>query len=134
MAKPPTRGDRAITFIEHFCKIPSGAMVGQPLRLMPFQKDFIRGVLDNPAGTRQAYLSIGRKNGKGLALDTPIPTPSGWTTMGKLREGDVLLDETGQPCSVEFLSPVHTDLRCWKLTFFDGSSVVADEQHKSRSG
>ena len=26
--------------------------------------------------------------GKGLALTTPIATPTGWTTMGALREGD----------------------------------------------
>lgn len=59
-----TRGERAIRFIEHYCKIPSGAQVGQSLKLMPFQKQFIRDVLDNPAGTRRAYLSVGRKNGK----------------------------------------------------------------------
>lgn len=59
-----SRGERAIRFIEHYCKIPSGAKVGQPLKLMPFQKQFIRDVLDNHAGTRRAYLSVGRKNGK----------------------------------------------------------------------
>lgn len=59
-----TRGERAIRFIEHYCKIPSGAQVGKPLKLMPFQRQFIRDVLDNQAGTRRAYLSVGRKNGK----------------------------------------------------------------------
>ena len=28
--------------------------------------------------------------GKALALDTPLPTPTGWTTMGKVRVGDQL--------------------------------------------
>jgi hypothetical protein len=59
MANPLTRGDRAIAFIENFCKIPSGAKVGQQIKLEKFQKDFIRAVLDNPTGTRRAYLSIG---------------------------------------------------------------------------
>lgn len=39
-------------------------MVGQPFKLLDFQRRFILEVYDNPAGTRRAYLSIGRKNGK----------------------------------------------------------------------
>jgi phage terminase large subunit-like protein len=38
--------------------------VGQPIKLMPFQKRFILEIYDNPVGTRRAYLSVGRKNGK----------------------------------------------------------------------
>jgi hypothetical protein len=30
---------------------------------------------------------------KALALDTPIPTPSGWSTMGALEVGDCVFDE-----------------------------------------
>lgn len=32
-----------------------------------------------------------------LALDTPIPTPSGWTTMAKLKVGDKVFGSDGQP-------------------------------------
>ena len=59
-----TRAERVILFIEHFCKVPEGGLVGQPIRLEPFQKDFIRAIYDNKAGTKKAYLSIARKNGK----------------------------------------------------------------------
>lgn len=59
-----TRGERVIQFIERYLKVPEGALVGQPLRLEPFQKKFIRAIYDNPQGTRRAYLSIARKNGK----------------------------------------------------------------------
>ena len=38
--------------------------MGQPIKLMPFQKRFILEIYDNPVGTRRAYLSVGRKNGK----------------------------------------------------------------------
>ena len=34
--------------------------------------------------------------GKALALDTPIPTPDGWTTMGTVRVGDLVLTPHGQ--------------------------------------
>ena len=59
-----TRGERVIAFIERFCIVPEGKLIGQPMRLDPFQKDFILAVYDNPAGTDMAILSIARKNGK----------------------------------------------------------------------
>jgi len=45
-------------------KVPEGEHVGQPIHLDEFQKRFILEVYDNPHGTRRAYLSIARKNGK----------------------------------------------------------------------
>lgn len=59
-----TRAARIIEFIERYCLVPDGAQVGQPLVLAEFQKQFIRDVYDNPAGTRRALLSVSRKNGK----------------------------------------------------------------------
>ncbi|MBV7454805.1 terminase large subunit [Acidovorax sp. sif1233] len=59
-----TRADRVIEFIQRYCLVPDGAQVGQPLVLDQFQKDFIRAIYDNPAGTRRAILSVSRKNGK----------------------------------------------------------------------
>lgn len=59
-----TRGERVIGFIERHCLIPEGEHVGKPMVLEPFQKRFILEVYDNPRGTRRAYLSIARKNGK----------------------------------------------------------------------
>jgi len=60
----PSRGDRVIAFIHRYCLVPEGSLLGKPLVLQEFQKDFIRAVYDNPAGTSRAYLSIARKNGK----------------------------------------------------------------------
>lgn len=59
-----TRAEKIIRFIEGYCRVPEGALVGQPMVLADFQKDFIRDTYDNPAGTRRAILSIARKNGK----------------------------------------------------------------------
>ena len=58
------RGASVIAFIERYCLIPDGAGVGKPMRLADFQKEFIRAIYDNPAGTRCGLLSIARKNGK----------------------------------------------------------------------
>lgn len=63
-SKRLTRAGRVIAFVETYCVVPEGALVGRPLRLERFQKDFIRAIYDNKSGTRRAILSIARKNGK----------------------------------------------------------------------
>ncbi|MEN7471168.1 terminase large subunit domain-containing protein, partial [Providencia stuartii] len=59
-----TRGERVIAFIERYCIVPEGELLGQPMRLDDFQKRFILAIYDNPHRTDKAYLSIARKNGK----------------------------------------------------------------------
>ncbi|MFC0988590.1 terminase large subunit [Pasteurella multocida] len=59
-----TTGEKVIAFIEKYCLVPEGALVGQPIKLEDFQKNFIFEVYDNPNGTNHGILSIGRKNGK----------------------------------------------------------------------
>ena len=43
---------------------------------------------------------VGRVEGKALALDTEIPTPAGWTTIGELNEGDLVFHADGTPVPV----------------------------------
>jgi phage terminase large subunit-like protein len=57
-----TRGDRNIQWIEAYCFVPEGKMVGRPLVLRPWQREIIKGIYDTP--TRSAIISFGRKNGK----------------------------------------------------------------------
>lgn len=67
-AKALTRGERNIAWIERFCRVPEGRDVGKPVKLRKWQQTEIKRIYDNPAGTRRAILSFGRKNGKtGLA-------------------------------------------------------------------
>jgi hypothetical protein len=61
---PRPSGDDIIWWIENTCYIPEGGKVGQPVRLIKFQKDLIRAIYDNPAGTRRAIISFPRKNAK----------------------------------------------------------------------
>lgn len=68
--------------------------------------------------------------GKALALDTPIPTPAGWSTMGALRVGDQVFDEQGQPCRVTFATPVQSNRLCYEVLFSDGERIVADADHQ----
>lgn len=58
------RGNRNIAWIQEHCRVPEGRDVGKPVRLRPWQKADIRKIYDNPAGTRRAIISFGRKNAK----------------------------------------------------------------------
>ncbi|MES0832232.1 replicative DNA helicase [Nocardiopsis tropica] len=68
--------------------------------------------------------------GKALALDTPLPTPEGWTTMGEVEVGDRLLAADGTPTRVVAATEAMTDRPCFELTFDDGTTVIADAEHQ----
>jgi phage terminase large subunit-like protein len=63
-----TRGEKVCAFIERFCLVPEGKFVGQPIKLMKFQREFILAIYDNKHGTSRAYLSVARKNGKSALI------------------------------------------------------------------
>jgi hypothetical protein len=67
--------------------------------------------------------------GKALDVNTPIPTPTGWTTMGELQPGDDVFDEAGVPCRVVAKSGILRE-PTYRLTFSDGAEIVAGERHQ----
>ncbi len=68
--------------------------------------------------------------GKALALDTPLPTPTGWTTMGDVAVGDLLIDADGRPTRVVAATAVMAGRPCFEVEFSDGSVIVADAEHQ----
>ncbi|PZP58804.1 MAG: hypothetical protein DI604_33105, partial [Delftia acidovorans] len=114
---------------DHFQMWGSGGD-GSPFRPWKFQ----RGILDaigDPVIERVSVIKSAR-TGYALALDTPIPTASGWKTMGTVAEGDTLFDENGNTCAVTFKSEVFHDHECYRVTFDDGEQIVADAAHRWR--
>lgn len=65
---------------------------------------------------------------KGLPLDTKLPTPNGWTTMGEIQTGDEVFDQHGRVCSVVGKSRVKNK-PCYKITFDDTTSAICDDEH-----
>src|SRR5260370_13078736 len=59
-----TLGEEIIAWIEAECRVPEGALIGHPIELMDWQKREILRIYDNPATTRRAIISVGRKSGK----------------------------------------------------------------------
>ena len=68
--------------------------------------------------------------GKALALDTPLPTPYGWTTMGEVAVGDELLGADGQPTRVIAATEIMLGRPCYEIEFSDGTVIVADAEHQ----
>lgn len=66
---------------------------------------------------------------KGLPLDTEIPTINGWSTIKDLKVGDYIYDKDGFPTKIVNKSEVHYN-PCYKITFDNGKSIVADHEHK----
>ncbi|MDP3966909.1 MAG: replicative DNA helicase [Nocardioides sp.] len=68
--------------------------------------------------------------GKALALDTPLPTPTGGTTMGEVQVGDLLYGADGFSTRVVAATQVMQDRPCYEVAFSDGTTIVADAEHQ----
>jgi deoxycytidine triphosphate deaminase len=73
---------------------------------------------------------VARLEGKALALETEVPTPSGWTTMGDLRPGDVVFDGAGEPTLVVSATAPMRERPCVEVLLSDGTTVVCDTAHQ----
>jgi len=110
-------------------------MRGKPFLLEPWQKYCVYGMLifyypgTQERVVKESLIFIPRKNSKALALDTPIPTPCGWTTMGDLQEGDLVFGDDGMPARVLSTSEIFRGHDCYDVEFEDGERITADAGH-----
>lgn len=70
------------------------------------------------------------RTGKALDVDTPIPTPTGWTTMGELQVGAEILSPSGKPTTVIFATEFQYERPCYVVKFSDNETIVADADHR----
>ncbi|MDQ3503319.1 MAG: replicative DNA helicase, partial [Actinomycetota bacterium] len=87
--------------------------------------------LTNGLHPGQLVVIAGRPGlGKALALDTLLPTPTGWTTMAEVAVGDLLLAADGRPTAVVGATQIMVGRPCFEVVFSDGTRVVADADHQ----
>jgi len=79
--------------------------------------------------SREGFRPVFTAMDQALALDTPIPTPSGWTTMGEIETGDYVYGSSGQPVRVSEAKPVSNEHDCYRVAFADGTDVIASAGH-----
>jgi phage terminase large subunit-like protein len=83
-----------------------------------------------PTGDWRVWLILAGKGwGKRLCVDTPIPIPAGWSTMGELVAGDEIFDETGQICRVLEAHEISMEKNAYRVAFSDGSTIDACGEH-----
>jgi len=103
----------------------AGTMTGVPTGFTDLD------TLTNGLHPGQLVVVAGRPGlGKALAVDTPLPTPTGWTTMADVGVGDWLLGADGRPVQVVDATGVLVSRPCYEVEFSDGSLLVADAQHQ----
>jgi len=93
--------------------------------MWPFQERLVSNFHKN----RFNIAKMPRQVGKALALDTPIPTPEGWTTIGDIEVGDQILSPDGNSVSVTFKTETMINHQCYKIFFDNGEEIVADADH-----
>jgi len=79
---------------------------------------------------KRAIIWAHPESGKMLPLDTPIPTPSGWTNMGDLQVGDKVFDQHGLVTEVTWVSPVNETPESYTIYFDDGVEIKACADHQ----
>jgi hypothetical protein len=87
--------------------------------------DLLMGKYDKSSGQVTPFLM----DWKGLPLDTPILTTTGFKNMGSLQIGDLVFDQNGFPTKVTHVSEIHYN-PCYELKFDDGKSIIADQDHR----
>lgn len=97
--------------------------------LRSYQKTGARWLLDMPRGARGRLLADPMGFGKALDVNTPVPTPDGWTTMGALRDGAIIIGGDSRACTVVRAWPVKP-LPLFRVWFSDGSYLDACGEHQ----
>ena len=80
-----------VYFAENYIKIVNVDEGLVPFNMYPFQ----RKLIENFHNHRFNICKMPRQVGKMLSLDTPIPTPEGWSTIHDLKIGDIIFGRDG---------------------------------------
>lgn len=112
-------------FAEHFYVITHPILGSQIINLYPYQHT----LLENLQNNRFNIFMTSRQMGKACTLDTPIITPTGFTTMRDIEVGDVIYGKDGKEATVSFITEVMNDKVVYEIEFDDGEKIKACEEH-----
>ena len=132
----PTLGYLVSDWMEDHLIVPDRDDKGKPFRVTDEQLNHLlwtyRLVPDaKPEMRSRAFRYYGAmliRPQKALALDTSVATPTGWSTMGDLRVGDVVFDRAGEQTTVLAKSPIWNG-PTYRVRFSDGAEIVASGDH-----
>ena len=118
--------DDIVYFAENFFYIVNLDRGKETIKLYDAQKEALRTLVEN----RFVSLLSCRQAGKALSLNTPIATTKGWKKLGELTLEDQIYGSDGQPINITHLHPIEHNRPCYKVTFDNGETIIADEDHE----
>ena len=98
-----------------------------PERIMFAEEYKIAGMSDLIIDIDAVYFDVG--DWKGLPIDTPIFTNSGWKTMGTISKNDMVYDMNGELTNILHLSDVKNK-KCFKIKFDNNEEIISDFEHR----
>ena len=66
---------------------------------------------------------------KGLDLNTPILTTTGFKFLKNITKSDTIFDKDGNETNILNISEIHHN-PCYKITFDNGEEIIADHEHR----
>jgi len=108
---------RAVTS-DLYVPVPAG------LKFAPYQLAGIAFIRDH----KDTLLGDDMGIGKDQPLDAKILTPQGWTTMGKVKKGQLIIGSDGCAYPVENVYP-QGERKIFRVTFQDGATTECGENH-----
>lgn len=117
-----TAADRAEAILDTIIKAKGGTR-------REGQVQMAREVATSLHSQKPLLIQGGTGIGKALDIDTPIPTPNGFVRMGDLKVGDWVFNEEGLPVRVTDAFAFLEGRDCYRVTFSDGSEIIADGTH-----
>ena len=117
--------DDIIYFAENFFQVVTLDKGKHKIELYEAQRRILRSLVER----RFLACCASRQVGKSLSINTLVLTNKGWSTMGQLKDGDVVYDEQGNETTVVKAHDVMQDRVCYKIAFDNGEEIIADEDH-----
>ena len=113
-----------IYFIRNYVTVQHPTRGAVPFDLYPYQEKMIRMYTEN----RYSVVLSARQTGKEQPHTAKIATPFGWTTMGDIQPGDVVLTPDGKKSNVLIKHPQGIK-QVYRITFDDGSTAECGLDH-----
>jgi hypothetical protein len=98
-----------------------------PERIMFSSEYELAGTSDLIIDIDDVFFDVG--DWKGLPIDTPIFTDSGWKTMGTLSKKDKVYDMNGNLTNILHLSSIKNK-ECYEIKFDNNETIVSDFEHR----
>lgn len=113
-------------FAENYVMVQDAILGRVPFKLYDYQKHIITAFHEH----RYSIALTARQMGKALSLDTPILTPTGFTSMSEIKVGDIIYGKDGQETSVTYITDIMQNRQCYEVEFTHGDKVIADAEHQ----